>query len=48
MMCAQVVLANVRTDNATGAVSSKCGTHLGSFLPDDKGPSSTATILGCF
>ena len=33
----EVVLGNVQTDNATGHVTSTCGTHLGSYLPDSKG-----------
>lgn len=33
----EVVLKNVVTNNATGYVTSKCGTHLGSYLPDSKG-----------
>jgi len=35
---AEVVLENVLTDESTGLVSSKCGTHLGTYLPDDMGP----------
>lgn len=35
---AEVVFDNVDTDKATGYVTSKCGTHLGSYLPDEKGP----------
>jgi len=35
---AEVVSENVVTDKATGYVTSKCGTHLGSYLPDSKGP----------
>merc|ERR1712070_983999 len=34
---AEVIAKNVLTDKATGYVTSSCGTHLGSFLPDDKG-----------
>jgi len=34
---AEMVAGNVLTDKTTGYVTSKCGTHLGSFLPDDKG-----------
>lgn len=34
---AEVVAENVRTDIETGLVSSVCGTHLGSYLPDSKG-----------
>merc|ERR1711998_240124 len=40
--------ANIRTD-ANGFVFSKCGTHLGSFLPDDKGARwclDTACVAG--
>eukprot|EP01063_Lacrimia_lanifica_P031486 TRINITY_DN51_c1_g1_i1.p1 TRINITY_DN51_c1_g1~~TRINITY_DN51_c1_g1_i1.p1 ORF type:complete len:669 (+),score=242.37 TRINITY_DN51_c1_g1_i1:46-2052(+) len=33
----ELVAANVVTDK-DGFVYSKCGTHLGSYLPDDKGP----------
>jgi hypothetical protein len=33
----EVILDNVVTDKTTGRVTSKCGTHLGSFLPDAKG-----------
>jgi len=29
--------ANFRVDQATGFVFSKCGTHLGSYLPDERG-----------
>jgi len=35
---AEVVDENVVTDVKTGYVTSKCGTHLGSYLPDTKGP----------
>lgn len=35
---AEVLSNNVRTDNSTGFVFSRCGTHLGSYLPDAKGP----------
>jgi len=34
----EVVQGNVLIDQATGIVTSKCGTHLGSFLPDAQGP----------
>jgi peptide methionine sulfoxide reductase MsrB len=34
---AEVVTENIQTDRSTGMVTSSCGTHLGSFLPDDKG-----------
>jgi len=34
---AEVVSENVVTDKASGYVTSKCGTHLGSYLPDSKG-----------
>jgi len=34
---AEVVVENVRTDIKTGFVTSSCGTHLGSYLPDSKG-----------
>lgn len=34
---AEMVAGNVLTDKSTGYVTSKCGTHLGSFLPDEKG-----------
>jgi len=34
---AEVVTENVVTDKKSGFVTSKCGTHLGSFLPDNKG-----------
>jgi len=34
---AEVVAGNVMTNKTTGYVTSKCGTHLGSYLPDDKG-----------
>ena len=33
----EVVLGNVKTENSTGHVTSSCGTHLGSYLPDSKG-----------
>jgi len=29
---------NVSYDEVTGYVTSSCGTHLGSYLPDDNGP----------
>lgn len=29
---------HVLVDEKTGYVTSSCGTHLGSYLPDDKGP----------
>jgi len=35
---AEVVSENVVTDTTTGFVTSKCGTHLGSYLPDSRGP----------
>ena len=35
---AEVVDENVVTDVKTGYVTSKCGTHLGSYLPDTQGP----------
>ena len=35
---AEVVTENVVTDMTTGYVTSKCGTHLGSYLPDAQGP----------
>lgn len=35
---AEVVTENVVTDVKTGFVTSKCGTHLGSYLPDAQGP----------
>jgi len=35
---AEVITANVVTDEKSGFVTSKCGTHLGSYLPDAKGP----------
>merc|ERR1711968_390731 len=34
----EIIEANVKVDNTTGEVVSKCGTHLGSYLPDAKGP----------
>jgi len=34
----EVVKENVVTDVKTGYVTSKCGTHLGSYLPDSAGP----------
>jgi len=34
---AEVVTENVVTDMETGYVTSKCGTHLGSYLPDAEG-----------
>jgi len=34
---AELVQGNVLTDKTTGFVTSKCGTHLGSFLPDARG-----------
>jgi len=35
---AEVVKENVVTDETTGYVTSTCGTHLGSYLPDAEGP----------
>jgi len=35
---AEVVSDNVLTDQDTGFVTSVCGTHLGSYLPDEEGP----------
>ncbi|KAL1525969.1 hypothetical protein AB1Y20_020795 [Prymnesium parvum] len=35
---AEVIAENVIVDHSTGFVTSKCGTHLGSYLPDKKGP----------
>jgi len=35
---AEVVNEHVLTDTVTGAVTSSCGTHLGSYLPDGRGP----------
>mmetsp|Transcript_9829 Transcript_9829/g.32779 ORF Transcript_9829/g.32779 Transcript_9829/m.32779 type:complete len:281 (-) Transcript_9829:555-1397(-) len=35
---AEVFAANVVTDVKSGLVSSRCGTHLGSYLPDGAGP----------
>lgn len=34
---AELIAENVLTNQSTGFVYSKCGTHLGSYLPDDKG-----------
>jgi len=34
----EVVKENVVTDTKSGYVTSKCGTHLGSYLPDSAGP----------
>ena len=34
----EVVTANVVTNQSSGFVTSKCGTHLGSYLPDAQGP----------
>jgi len=34
---AEVVKENVITDKTTGYVTSRCGTHLGSYLPDSQG-----------
>jgi len=34
----EIVAGNSLIVNETGEVLSKCGTHLGSYLPDDKGP----------
>jgi len=34
---AELVTGNSHIVNSTGEVLSKCGTHLGSFLPDEKG-----------
>ncbi len=27
----------IRIDNSTGIVTSKCGTHLGTYMPDSEG-----------
>ena len=35
---AEVVAANVAVDEKTGYVTSTCGTHLGTYLPDEAGP----------
>jgi hypothetical protein len=35
---AEVFYDNVVTNKSTGFVTSKCGTHLGSYLPDNEGP----------
>jgi len=35
---AEVNTEHVKTDIKTGLVTSSCGTHLGSYLPDKKGP----------
>merc|ERR1719217_1725497 len=35
---AEVYTQHVKTDVKTGLVTSSCGTHLGSYLPDKKGP----------
>lgn len=34
----EVISKNIMTDKSTGYVTSKCGTHLGSYLPDENGP----------
>ena len=34
----EVITENVEDADDDGTVSSKCGTHLGTYLPDDKGP----------
>jgi len=34
----ELIKGNSRVDKDTGIVTSKCGTHLGSYLPDEKGP----------
>jgi len=34
----EVIKENVITNETTTFVTSKCGTHLGSYLPDDQGP----------
>lgn len=34
----ELIPGNSHIVNETGEVLSKCGTHLGSYLPDDKGP----------
>jgi len=34
----EVIGKNVLINNETGEVTSSCGTHLGSYLPDEKGP----------
>merc|ERR1719201_1993274 len=43
----EVVLDNVVTDKSTGFVTSKCGTHLGSYLPDSKGIPRWCIDLSC-
>jgi len=35
---AEVITENVMTNETSGYVTSKCGTHLGSYLPDAQGP----------
>jgi len=35
---AEIFAENIITDKATTYVTSKCGTHLGSYLPDENGP----------
>jgi hypothetical protein len=35
---AEVIADHVKIDTATGEVLSACGTHLGSYLPDEQGP----------
>lgn len=35
---AEIVAENIITNTTTTFVTSKCGTHLGSYLPDDNGP----------
>mmetsp|Transcript_15620 Transcript_15620/g.27397 ORF Transcript_15620/g.27397 Transcript_15620/m.27397 type:complete len:198 (+) Transcript_15620:92-685(+) len=35
---AEVYTEHVHTDETTGLVSSSCGTHLGTYAPDEKGP----------
>ena len=35
---AEILDKGLRVDLASGFVFSSCGTHLGSYLPDDKGP----------
>jgi len=35
---AEIVKENIMTNHTSGYVTSKCGTHLGSYLPDKQGP----------
>merc|ERR1712146_863147 len=39
---AEVITENVMTNKTSGYVTSKCGTHLGSYLPDARVPAGVS------